>query len=110
MHKTINPQIVCQACIIFVVYFGTRENSKPWFLYTTLPIVSSMEFYNATSFNHCKVIIYTLQVNIIYIKLMVDHEINEPLKPYSCQSNFYVGTYPRYVICILFELLRFEKL
>ena len=59
-----------------------RANSKPWFLYTTLTIVSSMEWSNATSFNHCKVIIYTLQINIIYIKLMVDHEINEPHKPF----------------------------
>ena len=41
---------------------------------------------------------------------MVDHEINEPLKPYSCQSNFYVDTYPKYVVYIYSNYLGLKTL
>ena len=72
-------------------------------------MVPSWKWTNTTTFHHCKVIEYNVQININSIKLMVNHEIIEPHKLYSCQSNSHVSTYPRYVICLLFELFRLEN-
>ena len=92
-----------KAYIIISCIVSTRANLKLGILYSTLSIVSSWKWTNAMTFQ------YTMQININSIKLMVNHEIIEPHKLYSCQSNSYVSTYPRYVICILFELFRLEN-